>query len=54
VGTTANPQLFFAQGLSSLSAMVSALPTDGSTVYVRLWSRLNGEWQYTAYTYTAN
>src|SRR5204863_8346825 len=53
VGGTANPQQFYAQGLTSLSATVSALPTDGSTVYVRLWSRLNGDWQYTTYTYTA-
>jgi hypothetical protein len=53
VGTTANPQQFYAQGLNSLSATVSGLPTDGSTVNVRLWSQINGVWQWTPYTYTA-
>jgi hypothetical protein len=30
-----------------------ALPTDGSTIYVRLWSMINGALQYNDYTYTA-
>ena len=54
VGTTANPQQFYAQGLTGLSATVSALPTDGSTVSVRLWSHLPGGWQWNGYTYTAS
>jgi hypothetical protein len=29
------------------------LPTDGRTLYVTLWSFLNGVWQPNAYTYTA-
>jgi len=38
----------------STSATVSGLPTDGSTVYVRLWSLLGGtSWQFNDYTYTA-
>jgi hypothetical protein len=53
VGTTANPQQFFAQGLTSLSATISALPIDGSTVTVRLWSNIDGAWQYKTYSYTA-
>ena len=53
VGTTANPQQFFAQGLTSLSATVSALPIDGSPVAVRLWSKINGAWQWTGYFYIA-
>jgi serine protease len=53
VGTTANPQQFFAQGLTSLSATISGLPIDGSTVTVRLWSNIDGAWQYKPYAYTA-
>jgi hypothetical protein len=54
VGTTANPQQYYSQGLTSLSATVSTLPTDGSSVYVRLWSMVNGVWQWNPYTYTAS
>ena len=32
---------------------VSNLPTDGSTVYVTLYSFFNGQWEYNEYTYTA-
>ncbi|MCP4349125.1 MAG: hypothetical protein GY795_26900, partial [Desulfobacterales bacterium] len=36
------------------SATVSGLPTDGETLYVRLWSKVNGEWLYkTDSIYTA-
>ena len=42
----------YASQLSGLSAAVSGLPTDGSTVYVRLWSYV-GVWQYRDYTYKA-
>jgi hypothetical protein len=38
---------------TSLSRTVSNLPTDGSTVYVRLWSMISGTWVYNDYTYTA-
>jgi DNA-binding beta-propeller fold protein YncE len=31
----------------------SGLPLDGSTIYVRLYSRINNAWQYKDYTYTA-
>src|SRR5437870_4635780 len=40
------------QGLS-LSGTVNGLPIDGSTVYVRLWTRLSGTWQLNDYTYRA-
>ncbi|MBI4892229.1 MAG: hypothetical protein HY821_16500 [Acidobacteria bacterium] len=39
---------------TNLSAVVSGLPNDGSTLYVRLWSYLAGEWQFNDYTYTAS
>jgi serine protease len=35
------------------TANVTSLPTNGATVYARLWSRINGIWQFTDYTYTA-
>jgi hypothetical protein len=38
---------------TALSHTVSGIPTDGRTIYVRLWSNLNSGWQYNEYTYTA-
>jgi hypothetical protein len=35
------------------SATVNGLPTDGSTVYVTLYSLVGGKWLSNAYTYTA-
>jgi hypothetical protein len=29
----------------------TTLPTDGSTLYVRLWSQIGGAWQYADYSY---
>jgi arylsulfotransferase ASST len=40
------------QGLNT-SVTVSGLPTDGSAVYVRLFSWINGAWQYNDYSYIA-
>ena len=36
-----------------LTTTVNGLPTDGSTVYVILYSLVNGQWLNNAYTYTA-
>ncbi len=35
------------------SFAVNSLPSDGSQVYVTLWSLVNGQWLYNEYTYTA-
>jgi len=35
------------------SYTVTGLPTDGSTIYITLWSYVNGSWLYNEYTYTA-
>ncbi len=35
------------------SATVTDLPVDGETIYVRLLSLVNGEWQFSDYSYTA-
>ena len=40
------------QGLSA-SKTVSGLPTDGATVYARLWSKFAAGWQYADFTYKA-
>jgi hypothetical protein len=37
---------------SKTSMTFTALPTDGSTLYVRLWSQIGSAWQYTDYSYT--
>jgi hypothetical protein len=34
------------------SGLVSNIPTTGGTVYARLYSLINGAWQYTDSTYT--
>jgi hypothetical protein len=36
-----------------LTTTVSGLPTNGSTVYVTLYSLVNGQWLYNQYIYTA-
>ena len=36
-----------------LTKTVSGLPTNGSQVYVTLYSLMSGVWQNNAYTYTA-
>ncbi len=36
------------------SDTVDGLPTDGSTVHVRLWFRVNGAWPFTDFTYTTS
>jgi hypothetical protein len=46
--------LFSQDMVNATSASVSGLPNDASTVYVRLWSYINGGWQYNDYTYTAS
>jgi hypothetical protein len=54
VGTTVGGANLFNQDRgTSLSATVAGLPTNGSTLYVRLFSLINGLWQYNDYTYTA-
>jgi hypothetical protein len=54
VGTSVGGKQIFKTGeTSAKSATVSGIPTNGSTVYVRLWSFLSGGWQFTDYTYKA-
>ena len=42
-----------ALGSGTLSRPVTGLPTNGSTIHVRLYTRLGGAWQHNDYSYTA-
>jgi hypothetical protein len=44
---------FPAAGTTATSLAVAGLPTDGRTLYVRLYSAIAGVWQYRDYTYVA-
>ncbi len=39
--------------LSGTSKTVAGIPTDGRTIYVRLWTEFPGGWQYNDYVFTA-
>ncbi len=54
IGTTSGGYNLYtaSQGLNR-SVTISGLPTNGLPVYVRLWTKLNGSWQYNDYQYTA-
>ena len=56
IGTTSGGSDLYSQNFSSgtTSVTVSGLPTDGSTVYVRLRWRINGVVSDTIYSYTAS
>src|SRR5262249_43012653 len=53
VGTSAGANNIFGNTVSGQSATISNIPTNGSTIYVRLWTLLSGAWQYNDYTYRA-
>jgi hypothetical protein len=53
VGSAAATYDLYAVPVSGLSQALT-LPTDGRTLYVRLWSLINGAWQYNDYSYTAD
>jgi hypothetical protein len=38
---------------TATSALVTGLPTNGETVYARLWSQIDGAWQAADFVYTA-
>jgi subtilisin-like proprotein convertase family protein len=52
VGTTAGgSDIYYASNGLAISRSVTGIPQDGSTVYVRLWSRLTSGWVYADYIY---
>jgi hypothetical protein len=38
---------------TSTSVITGKLPTNGETVYARLWTNFNGVWKFNDYTFTA-
>jgi hypothetical protein len=53
VGTTAGGNEVYGQSTgTNKSVTVNNIPTDGCTIYVRLWSMLSIGWQYNDYSYT--
>jgi hypothetical protein len=54
VGTsTGSSNLYNSGSVTATTETVSGLPSNGETIYVRLYSLINGAWQYTNYTYVA-
>ena len=54
VGPTAGSRSFFTGPVVGLSKAVAGLPQNGSTIHVRLWTRIAGVWQPPIdYSYTA-
>jgi hypothetical protein len=57
VGTTEGGSDIFNAGIlppGTLSQTVTGIPTNGSTIYVTLWSYISNSWQDVLYTYTAS
>ena len=55
IGSSAGAADIYNSGtaLHTLSQTVTNIPTDGRTVYVRLYSQVNNTWSFKSYTYTA-
>ena len=56
VGSTPAGNNYYQSGslpTTTLSQTVNSLPTDGSTIYVTLWTLISGQWSNNQYTYTA-
>ena len=55
VGTTGigSLDIFSQSEVGGPSQAVPNIPTSGGTIYVRLWTYLNGVWQFNDYTYVA-
>ncbi|MFC1977410.1 hypothetical protein ACFLWS_03995 [Chloroflexota bacterium] len=54
VGTSAGESDIYAQSAGlSLSALVCGIPTDGSNIYVGLWSKFSDGWKTEQYVYKA-
>jgi hypothetical protein len=45
--------LYYSGATTNTSVTVNNLPTNGETIYARLFTQLNGTWVHTDYTYTA-
>ena len=54
IGSTPDSYDLYAKSLGTTLSQVVTLPGDGRTIYVRLWSMMNGAWTWQSYTYTAS
>ena len=55
LGTTGpgSNDLYYPYPSSALSATVTGVAASGGKIYARMWSQINGAWQWNDYTYTA-
>jgi hypothetical protein len=55
VGTAFGASNLYSQvvGASTTSRTVTGVPTGGGTIYVRLWTAIQGQWQWNDYSYNA-
>jgi hypothetical protein len=51
--TKGKAEIFNSNPLTTLTQTVDNLPLDGSTIHVRLWSKIGANWQFTDYTFKA-
>jgi hypothetical protein len=55
VGTITGQGNIFAGNVGTVTSLtVTGIPTKGGSVYVRLWSQINGTWLYNDYLYSAS
>jgi subtilisin family serine protease len=55
IGSSPGASDVFTQDMgSTLAATVNGLPTDGRTLYARLWWKRNGVWEFANYSYVAS
>lgn len=52
VGSSLGGDDYFGGNISSRTMTITGLPEDGSTIYIRVWTK-NGEWGFNDYTVTA-
>jgi len=45
--------IYYSTQLHVRSLTVNNIPTDGRTIYVRLYSQVNNSWVFNSYTYKA-
>src|ERR1700677_1352918 len=53
VGSTPNARDVYTAGQGTNLTQTVTLPDDGRTLFVDIWSRINGTWQSNSYIYTA-
>jgi murein DD-endopeptidase MepM/ murein hydrolase activator NlpD len=54
IGSTPGAYDLFNRDMVTTRSVTATMPTDGRTIYVTLWSWINGAWQSNSYTYTAH